>query len=167
MSAQDNIELVKRFIDDVWNNQNADNARQYLTDDYVEHNPIGDFKGIDEFCTYLESVLEAYPDNQINLKEGTGDGQLVAFRYTIEGTQTGNFGPLEPTNERVKLDACYFGRIEDGKIAESWYQFDQLSLMVQLGLIELPDFMKEMQGQMEARGRRTESERRAPGRPGA
>ena len=167
MSAQHNIELVRKFVDDVWNNQNFENATQYLSDDYVEHNPMGDFKGIDEFRTYVETVLEIYPDNQINLEEGTGDGQMVAFRYTIEGTQKGNIGSKEPTNEQAKIDACYFGRIEDGKIAEAWYQFDQLSLMVQLGLIELPDFMQELQGQMSGGGERTERGGRTPGRPGA
>ena len=126
---------------------------------------MGDFEGIDAFRTFLETVLEAFPDNRIDLEEGTGDGQMVAFHYTIQGTQTGKLGPLEPTNEQVQMEACYVGRIEDGKIVESWYQFDQLSLIVELGLMELPDFMQEMQRQME--GEATERGGRAPGRPGA
>ena len=167
MSAQDNIDLVRRFIDDVWNNQNADNASQYLADDYVEHNPMGDFEGIDSFRTFLEMVLQAFPDNQIDLKEATGDGQMVAFHYQIQGTHKGNLGPLEPTNEHVQLEACYVGRVEDGKIVESWYQYDQLSLIVQLGVIDLPDFMQEMQRQMGSGGEGAERGGPAPGRPGA
>ena len=90
---------------------------------------------------------------------------MVAFHYTIQGTHTGNLGPLEPTNQQVKLDACYVCRIEDGKIAESWYQFDQLSLNVQLGVLELPDYMREMQQQMG--GSDEPTERTGPSRPGA
>ncbi len=167
MSTQDNIDLVERFIDDVWNNQNTENASQYLADDYVEHNPMGDFEGIDGFHTFLEMVLEAFPDNQIDLKEATGDDRMVAFHYQIRGTHKGNLGSQEPTNEQSQLEACYVGRIEDGKIAEAWYQFDQLSLLVQLGLIELPDFMQELQRQMSGDGERIERGGRTPGRPGA
>ena len=167
MTAQDNIDLVRQFIDDVWNNQNAENARQYLADDYVEHNPMGDFEGIDEFGTFLEMTLEAFPDNQIDIQETTGDGQMVAFHYMIQGTHKGNLGPLEPTNQKVKLDACFICRIKDGKIEESWYVFDQLSLNVQLGVIELPDYIQEMQEQMRTAGEQTEGEGPTTDRPRA
>ena len=128
---------------------------------------MGDFEGIDSFRTFMETMLQGFPDNQIDLKEATGDGQMVAFHYQIQGTHKGNLGPLEPTNEQAKIDACYFGRIEDGKIAEAWYQFDQLSLMVQLGLIELPNFVQEMQQQLEGGREQTERGGHRPGRPGA
>lgn len=167
MTAQENIDLVEQFIDDVWNNQNAENADQYLADDYVEHNPMGDFEGIDGFHNFLEMTLEAFPDNQINVKETTGNGQMVAFHYTIQGTHTGNLGPLEPTNEKMKMDACYICRMENGEIAEAWYQFDQLNLNVQLGVIDLPDYMQELQRQMSVEGGPTERGGPTPGRPGA
>lgn len=158
-------QLIADFIDDIWNRRNLDNLDHYLTDGYIEHNPMGNFYGIDEFRRgFLEMTLDGYPDFQVELGAVIGNDEIIACQYNSGGKQTGDFGPLEPTNKTVELPGCFLCRIEDGKISETYNQFDLLSLNMQLGLIEPPEFLVDLmqRGLGEAAG-----EQREPGsRPG-
>jgi steroid delta-isomerase-like uncharacterized protein len=63
------------------------------------------------------------------------EGDKVVTRYTIRGTHQGEteeYGP--PTGKRVELRGITIHRIEDGKIAEEWERYDNLSILQQLGL---------------------------------
>lgn len=138
-------QIIRNFIDDVWNNQNLDNLDQYVSDDYIEHNPMGDFYGIDTFRRgFIEMTLGGYPDFQVEVGPLVGDDKFAACAYSSGGTHSGNFGPLEPTNNTVEIDGCYVCRIEDGKIVEGYNQFDQLSMAIQLELIEPPEFLVDI-----------------------
>ena len=45
---------------------------------------------------------------------------------------------LPATGKKVVLPGISLVRVRDGKFAEIWDQDDQLSLLVQLGVIQLP-----------------------------
>ena len=61
------------------------------------------------------------------------EGDLVAFWCTYTGTQTGAMGPFPPTGNKTDLDFAGFHRIENGKIAESWITWDNMTILTQLG----------------------------------
>jgi len=54
------------------------------------------------------------------------------------GTQQGPMGPFPPTGKRVEGPFLSFLRIEDGKIAEMWVEWDNLSMLTQLGHLPPP-----------------------------
>jgi predicted ester cyclase len=62
----------------------------------------------------------------------------VAFRQTADGTHEGEFQGIAPTGKTVTIRGMGIARIENGKIAESWWEFDALGLMQQLGAIPAP-----------------------------
>ncbi len=74
----------------------------------------------------------------MTLHEVLADGGYVAFRATEIGTHEGEFMGIEPTGRRVEMEGTVIHRLEDGKVAETWAQFDVLGLLRQLGAIELP-----------------------------
>ena len=47
-------------------------------------------------------------------------------------------GPFPPTGKRVEGPFLSFLRIEDGKIAEMWVEWDNLSMLTQLGHLPPP-----------------------------
>ena len=62
-------------------------------------------------------------------------GDKAVTRVTLRGTHQGEteeFGP--PTGKQVEIEGITIHRIEDGKIAEEWNSYDNLSLLQQLGL---------------------------------
>lgn len=61
------------------------------------------------------------------------EGDLVAFRSTLEMTHTGEFMGAVSTGERVSVVEMGFFRIANGKIAEMWGLLDTMGLLTQTG----------------------------------
>jgi predicted ester cyclase len=57
---------------------------------------------------------------------------------TFYGTQRGEFQGLPPTGKSVTFTGINIARIEGGKIAELWSEFDALGVLQQLGAIPAP-----------------------------
>ena len=56
------------------------------------------------------------------------------YRKRIEATHTGEFMGVAPTNRRVTIEEHIEVRVEGGKVAETWAQYDLMGLMYQLGV---------------------------------
>ena len=71
----------------------------------------------------------AFPDLNHVLEE-----LLVVLRATFQGTHSGQFQGIAPTNRRISGGQIAICRIINGKIAEIWEQADILGLMQQIGV---------------------------------
>lgn len=80
---------------------------------------------------------EAFPDRTFSIDDLISEGDRVSARLTFEGTHEGRFAGIEPTGNRVSGSSMAFYRIEDGKIAERWYETDNWELFKQLDAIGL------------------------------
>lgn len=72
------------------------------------------------------------------------DGEYVAGRWTMTGTNTGSmdlFG-LPPTGRRVTMTGQEVFRGEDGQFVEVWHQEDLPGMLAQLGLQPPPRLMR-------------------------
>jgi steroid delta-isomerase-like uncharacterized protein len=84
---------------------------------------------------FVSSFLEAFPDISFSVEDLIAERDKVVSRYTGRGTHRGEteeFGP--PTGRRIEVEGISIHRIEDGKIVEEWNQYDNLSILQQLGL---------------------------------
>ena len=61
---------------------------------------------------------------------------LVATRWQFTATQTGDFMDLAPTNKEVTWTGVQIDRFENGKIVESWVNWDMYRLFEGLGLVK-------------------------------
>jgi predicted ester cyclase len=59
-------------------------------------------------------------------------------RWTASGTNTGSLMGLPATGKAVAVSAVYIFRVEGGKLAEAWGDFDALGMQQQLGLLPAP-----------------------------
>lgn len=135
-----NKELVRQFVDDVFNDGNLDRLEEHVTADYVEHTPTApvDPKGPDAVREYYDDLHTAFPDLEVTIQDHIADGDRVCQRSTQAATHEGTFFDIEPTGVSGEISGMIIYRIEDGMIAESWAQADNLGLMQQLGVLELP-----------------------------
>jgi predicted ester cyclase len=62
----------------------------------------------------------------------------VAAYATYSGTMTGPLGDLPATGKSMESKFMTIFRIEDGRIAELWVEWDNLSMLTQLGLFPPP-----------------------------
>ncbi len=103
--------------------------------DLVWHEPDRDVRGAEEARQFFGVYKSAFPDLHATVEDAIAEGDQVVTRWTIRGTHQGEieeFGP--PTGRRVEIEGITIHRIEDGKIAEEWNSYDNLSMMQQLGL---------------------------------
>jgi predicted ester cyclase len=132
MMSEDNKALVLRS----WEITNPENLDEVYPPDVVWHMPGGqDLRGIEDAKQFASTFLEAFPDFSPSVEDMLADGDKVASRVRFRGTHQGeteDFGP--PTGRQVELEGITIHRIEGGKIVEEWNQFDNLSILQQLGL---------------------------------
>ena len=81
----------------------------------------------------------AFPDFHVTIEDQIAEGDRVATRWTMRGTHEGEFRGISPTGKQITVTGIGIFRFSDGKVVESWDNFDQLGMMRQLGVIPSPE----------------------------
>ena len=137
MSIDDNKALARRYVDEVLNKQNLDLVDQIYAPNCVVRDPSTPdaTEGTSGVKQFISSYLSAFPDNQYAIDEIIGEGDLIAARWSVRGTHKGQLGNIAATGKQMGVTGMSFWRIENGKIAEEWLNWDALGLMQQLGVV--------------------------------
>lgn len=129
-----NRALMERFIDEVWNKGNLDVADELFHPEAWSPSaptlPPGP-AGVKAIATAFRS---AFPDYWMTIDHMVSEPDRVAARFTQGGTHTGDLMGIPATGKKVQWTETGILRIADGKVVESWYDVDMMSLMQQLGV---------------------------------
>lgn len=141
MSADENKALIRRYfeaIDVACESGNADIIDEFLAPDFVEHNP---FPGIPPTREGWKEAFMAFvvgaPGYHV-IDDLIAEEDQVVGRITAYGTHTGELFGIPATGKEIRVGGIAIWRIREGKILEHWHETDQLGLMVQLGVVQLP-----------------------------
>jgi hypothetical protein len=80
-------------------------------------------------------LLRAFPDIHVAVEDVIAEGDKVAARNTVTGTNTGEYRGLPPTGKSVTYNEMFIARFAGGRVAEIWGVVDVYSQLRQLGLI--------------------------------
>jgi predicted ester cyclase len=143
MSAEENKELVHRFVEEFWNQGKMTVADELMAPGAEIHMPTGEVLDPDELKNFVGTWRESFPDWHSTFEELIAEGDRVAERWTGRGTHLaelhlGELQGIPPTGKRVEAPGSVFYRIVDGRIVEFRGQFDMMGLMQQLGAIASP-----------------------------
>jgi predicted ester cyclase len=96
MSLEGNKALVRRFYEEVWNRSNVDVANEVFADGYVRHDlrPSEAKPGGAGQVRIAADFRRAFPDLAFRVDLMVAEGDLVAARWTAEGTHSGPWGRL-------------------------------------------------------------------------
>ena len=135
--ATDNKELARRVIEEIWNNQQVDLADEMIAGDFVQHDPQSPFpvQGLEAYKQFVQHYLKAFPDLHFSIEEIVSEGQTVVTRWSSTGTHSGNLPGIPATGRRTSSSGIVCSRVENGRLVESWSNWDTLGLMQQLGVI--------------------------------
>lgn len=134
-SEDDNKALVRRYLD-AFNERDEETIREVLADDVVEHGAHERLEGVDEIIAFLDAHFETFPDYSGSTEAMLADDDLVAVRYTVSGTHTGEYRDVEPTGHKAEWTGIGIYRVEDGEIAEIWLEEDRLEVLETLEEVE-------------------------------
>ena len=130
----------RRLYEEVFGRGNLDAADGILSQDMVSHGPgAPPTTGSDSIKRQSGLLRTALPDLRIELLDQLAEGDRVASRWRGSGTHTGPLrlptGAVEPTGKDVAFEEIRIDRHVDGRIAESWFIPDRMSLWQQLGIL--------------------------------
>lgn len=131
-------EVIERYLD-AFNEQDTDALPETVTEDVVVHGLIGadgDVSGIEDYADWGMEMMSGLPDAHIELEDYFESGDRVGARWTLTGTHEGDLFDLPPTGESFEISGLAIFRMDDGKIAEKWYQQDDLGMLQQTGIVE-------------------------------
>lgn len=135
----ENERTARRVPEDIATEGRLDLIPEVFVRDAVEHGPFGqEVRGVDALREVLDNYLTAFPDFSATVEEVVTEGDTVAMRVTLRGTQEGEFMGIEPTDEVFEIQNMVFTHIQNGKIVERWVQPDTLGLLQQLGVVSGP-----------------------------
>ena len=141
MSVEENRAPIQRFVEEVFNSGNLDVVDEICAPVYVGHTAglpeqtLGP-EGVREF---VELYRSAFPDLHTTIEDIIAEGDKVACRWTAVGTHRTELLGVAPSNNRVELTGITIGRIEDGRIVETYNNFDQAGMMRQIGALPAPE----------------------------
>jgi len=97
-----------------------------------------DVVGTAAFKELVTSFRTAFPNFNITFDEVFVAGDKTVIRWTMTGTNTGPLQDLPATGQSVRLHGVAISRSVDGKTAEVWQHYNQLSMFQQMGYTLTP-----------------------------
>jgi steroid delta-isomerase-like uncharacterized protein len=133
VSSQNKI-IVRRIFDEVISGGDIALAEQLIADDFVNHDGRPP-PGRDGFKQGLMAIRAAFPDWRSSIDDMVAEGDKIAARWTVTGTQRGPYMGLPPTGRQIVMREAGFLRIEGGKLVEIWRVADELTMLRELGAL--------------------------------
>jgi steroid delta-isomerase-like uncharacterized protein len=98
------------------------------------------FRTPQEFKTvFLPGWVQSSTDIQVREPRYIDAGQTVLCTFTVVGTHDGPLGPFPATNKRFALPLCEMWHFDSsGRVIGGDLYYDQVSLLLQLGLMPQP-----------------------------
>lgn len=138
-----NKALVRRFYDEVWNQNKLDVIDELFASDYkVGQLPPWRKPGAAGLKEFIADNHRMFPDVHHEIVVIIAEGDEVAAYWKTSATHKGDLnGPVgfvPTTNKKVYWDGASFFVIKDGKIVETRGVVNNMSLMQQLGAVPTP-----------------------------
>lgn len=130
MSVEATAAIVYRWFETL-NRNDLTAAGELWAPDYTFANPMG----IRDWKQFFTTLHQAFPDLRMAEQDVFAVEDKVATRWTMEGTQRGQFEGIDPTNREVATTGISIFRIHGGKIRAQWTEFDRMHLLQQLGVV--------------------------------
>ena len=137
MSA--NKQLLEEYVE-LYNAGDLDGVMDLYAEDAVQLMPEGIFEGREAIRERLARDLDACPDIAWTVESFVEQGDSFADEWSFVATHTGPFElpdgtELPPSGKQVELRGMEFVQVCDGKIVVDNLYYDNLAVLVQLGLV--------------------------------
>ena len=137
MSTATNKAIVRRYLEQIFNERRIDLFEEFLIENYQIYG-AGIAPGREaakEWCTLIGA---AFPDMRLTVEDMIAEGDKVVIRGAFSGTHQGELFGIPATGKRITQTSVFIFRLVKGEIVEGWYAVNDLDLMQQLGVIPAP-----------------------------
>ncbi len=132
-----NKAIIGRLYEEVWNQRKFEVINEIISPSHALQAPnvAGSAVGPDAYKRQVLRFLEGYPDLHWTIEDTIAEEDKVVACWTISGTQGGEYLGIPATNKKVSVDGITIHHIANGKIMDSYSNWDALGMMQQLGVV--------------------------------
>jgi steroid delta-isomerase-like uncharacterized protein len=144
-SAQDNKQIVRRLIEEAWNQGKTEVVSELLANNCRFHDEVFPHltTGAENLRRHIESCRVGFPDLKFSIDDTIAERDEVVVHWTARGTHKGQFLGMPATNKKAAVTGTSIYRLEGSKIVESWANWNLMSMMEQLGISSAPQEQKQ------------------------
>ncbi|MCP5424103.1 MAG: ester cyclase [Gammaproteobacteria bacterium] len=129
--SETNKVLARRSFEAIWNRRDLDCIDELYAPGYIGHiaaraDAIQGPKGLKQFTAMFQF---AFPDIRFVIEEQIAEGNSVATRWTVQGTQQSDFMGMAPSGEALTLAGISIQHFSNNQIVESWDNWDALGML--------------------------------------
>lgn len=140
---EQNKGIVQRIFKEFWLDGRTSALDQLLAPDITNHELSKDAvtgrAAYKEWATDFRQVTTTgFPDRELVVDALVAEGDLVAKRWTFRGTHTGEYMGVPASGKRIVMSGITIYRIVGSQVRETWWSYDALGMMQQLGVIPAP-----------------------------
>jgi len=129
---EQNIALIKQHYE-AWFSGDVETIKEIYSPDYVYHSASQDFSK-EQTIEWIKPQMEAWSDRTYSMEDIFAKGDKVVSRYIFKGTYEGDYQGIPATGKKVEHTGIEIWQVENGKIVESWEEWDYLGQSLQLGM---------------------------------
>ena len=139
MSA-DNNSIIRRLYEEIWNQRKTEVMNELVSPSHALHGPnfSGSSIGPEAYKRQVALFVAGFPDLRFTIEDTVSGKDKVVVAWTFSGTHKGEFMGIPATNKKVTVDGITIHHISNGRIMDSYVNWDTWGLMQQLGVISAP-----------------------------
>jgi SnoaL-like polyketide cyclase len=128
--------IVRRAIEEPWKGD-FEIIDEFFAPSYIGYDPSQPepIRGPEGVKANFQQYIDAFQGARLTVDEQIAEGDFVATRWTGRGVHTGEIAGIAPTGKEVTVTGLTFSRLDGGKIAEEWINWDTLGMLVQIGAV--------------------------------
>lgn len=112
-------DIVVKFFEDGYTNQNFDFVMTCMAENYIDHSPASARSNADA-VGILKIVADQFSNLKVSVLDVFAEGSMVATRILYDGVHTGTCMGIPATGKHITFEALENFKVEKGKITESW-----------------------------------------------
>lgn len=138
--SDENRTIARKLVEDAWNTGKTESLDSLVSASCRFHDSVFPSMppGVDSLRQHIRMCRNAFPDLKYTIDDMIAERNEVVVHWTAHGTHSNSFLGMAPTHKTASISGTTINRIENGKIAEQWSDWNLLSLMEQLGLATAP-----------------------------
>jgi steroid delta-isomerase-like uncharacterized protein len=138
MSNEANLAAFKKFAEAA-NTGHFELFYDVVRPDCVDHDAApGQVGGPEGYCTLFAEFHAAFPDFHATPDSMVTTDDSIALAYTMTGTHQGPLMGIPATGKKMKIRGVQIFKFKDGKVIERWGSSDELGMLQQLGVQQIP-----------------------------
>jgi len=144
MQNEINKATSRRFVQQIFNDGELSRIRDFVASDAWNHE-LGEKltrpgRSPERYADFISLYRDAFPDLRVEIQDQVAENDRVVTSLRLKGTQKNPLLGVPSRGKSMEVDGIRIDRFVGDKIAESWFQWDSVGMLRQLGA--LPNLRK-------------------------